>query len=234
MNTATTTAPTYEAETIVALNEKIDRLTEQVTFLAEEARQQQLRRQEWDDLKDSADPIIKHVFQLSVKQLQEIEQDVQLEDLLRLSKRVLRNVRNFEMLLDQIESGVELLQDVTPIGHNAFLSLIKQLHKMEQKGYFIFLQGGLDMMDKVVTSFTEEDVRQLSDNIVLILKTVKDMTQPEIMHMVHTSIEVVEEEPTDTSLLGIIKQLNDPAVKKGLVKTLNILKNVSTVKNGKS
>lgn len=88
-------------------------------------------------------------------------------------------------------------------------------------------------MDKVVTSFTKEDVRQLSDNIVLILKTVKDMTQPEIMHMVHDSIVVVEEEPADTSLLGIIKQLNDPAVKKGLVKTLNILKNVSTVKNGK-
>jgi len=233
MDTATITAPTYEAETIVALNEKIDRLTEQVAFLAEEARQQQLRRQEWDDLKDSADPIIKHVFQLSVEQLQEVEQDVQLEDLLRLSKRVLRNVRNFEMLLDQLESGVELLQDITPIGHNAFLSLMKQLHEMEQKGYFIFLQGGLDMMDKVVTSFTKEDVRQLSDNIVLILKTVKDMTQPEIMHMVHDSIVVVEEEPADTSLLGIIKQLNDPAVKKGLVKTLNILKNVSTVKNGK-
>ena len=231
MDTATIT---NETESIIILNEKIDRLTEQVAFLAEEARQQQLRRQEWDDLKDSADPIIKHIFQLSVEQLQEVEQDVQLEDLLRLSKRVLRNIRNFELLLDQLESGLELVQDITPIGHNAFLSMMKQLQEMEQKGYFVFLQGGLEMMDKVVTSFTEDDVHQLSDNIVLILKTVKDMTQPEIMNMVHDTIEVVEEEPTDTSLLGIVKQLNDPAVKKGLVKTLNILKNVSTVKNGKS
>jgi uncharacterized protein YjgD (DUF1641 family) len=99
---------------------------------------------------------------------------------------------------------------------------------MERKGYFIFLQGGLDMLDRVVTSFTEEDVRQLGENIVLILQTVKEMTQPEIMAMLRrTAMVVKEEEAVDTSFMSIIRQLNDPAVRKGLAKTLQVLKSVA-------
>ena len=59
-------------------------------------------------------------------------------------------------------------------------------------------------MDQVVTSFTEEDVRQLGDNVVLILNTVKAMTQPEIMNMVnnyHGSGREVESDELPTGML---------------------------------
>ena len=83
--------------------------------------------------------------------------------------------------------------------------------------------------DNIVNSFTEEDVKQLGDNIVLILETVKEMTQPEIMHMLQNTANVIreEDENENVSLLGIIRQLNDPAVKRGLSKTLTVLKTVS-------
>ena len=82
-------------------------------------------------------------------------------------------------------------------------------------------------MDKVVTSFTEEDVQQLGDNVVLILNTVKEMTQPEIMTMLsNTAHSIQDEEPVNTSMISILRQLNDPAVRKGLAKTLNVLKSV--------
>ena len=35
--------------------------------------------------------------------------------------------------------------------------------------------------DRVVTEFTEEDVKALGDNVVTILNAVKEMTQPEVM-----------------------------------------------------
>ena len=93
-----------------------------------------------------------------------------MEDLLRLFKRLLRNTRNLEMMLDQLESVSELLQDVGPLSNDAFMTVMMQLDEMERKGYFTFVQGGLDMMDHIVTSFSEEDVQQLTDNIVLILQ----------------------------------------------------------------
>jgi uncharacterized protein YjgD (DUF1641 family) len=205
----------------------MDRLVRQVEFLTEEAQRQKRRQQEWDELKDDLSPIFNEVFRLSVQQLEEVEGTVQIEDMLRLFKRLLRNTRNLEQMLDQLESFMALWQDVNPLSQDAFLALMNRLNELEQKGYFAFWQGGLDIVDRVVTSFSEEDVRQLGENIVLILQTVKEMTQPEIMTMLRQTATIVrEEEPVHTSLLSILRQLNDPAVRKGLAKTLQVLKSM--------
>ena len=217
--------------TLAELNRKIDLLTEQVAFLTEEARQQRIRRQEWEELKSDATPILNDLFRIAVEQLEEIQHDVQLEDIIHLFKRLLRNTRNLEQMLDQLESMMELWQDLSPLTQDAFLTLMSRLDEMERKGYFVFLQGGLQIADNIVTSFTEEDVRLLGDNIVLILQTVKEMTQPEIMNMLRTTVHAAKEEeiePADMSLLNIIRQLNDPAVKRGLAKTLKVLRKVGT------
>ncbi len=216
-------------QAIVELNQKIDALNAQVAFLAEEARLQKQRRQEWDDLKNELTPVANDVFRVSVAQLEEVESYVQLEDVLRLLKRMMRNTRNLEQLLDQMESMGAMWQDLTPLSQDAFLTLMNRLDEMERKGYFAFLKGGMNIMDQVVTSFTDDDVRQLGDNIVLILQTVKEMTQPEIMTMMRNTASVMrEEEPVgNVSMLTILRQLNDPAVKRGLSKTLSVLRTVS-------
>ncbi|MCA9922683.1 MAG: DUF1641 domain-containing protein, partial [Anaerolineales bacterium] len=216
-------------QAVVELNQKIDALTIQVAYLTEEARQQQRRRQEMDELKSDLTPIASDLFRLSVEQLDEVESYVQLEDVLRLLKRLMRNTRNLEQMLDQMESMGSLYQDLNPLGQDAFLSLMNQLDVMERKGYFTFLRGGMAIMDQVVTSFSEEDVRQLGENIVLILNTVKEMTQPEIMHLLQNTATVMREEETteNISMFSILRQLNDPAVKRGLAKTLTVLRTVS-------
>jgi uncharacterized protein YjgD (DUF1641 family) len=215
-------------QTLLELNHKIDRLATQVTFLTEEAQRQKRRQQEWDELKDDLIPIGNEMFRLVVEQLEEVHPQAQLEDLLRLLKRLLRNTRNLEQMLDQLEAGMELWQDASPLSRDAFRQVMEQLDEMERKGYFVFIKGGLDIADRVVTSFSEEDVRQLGDNIVLILQTVKEMTQPEIMTLLRQTASVVrDEEPVAASLLSLIRQLNDPAVRKGLAKTLQVLKTVA-------
>jgi uncharacterized protein YjgD (DUF1641 family) len=212
---------------VLELNQKLDRLATPLDFLTEEAQRQKRRQQEWDELKNDLIPIGNELFRLSVAQLEEIQQHVQLEDMLRLMKRLARNTHNLELMLDQVEGVMELWQDMSPLSRDMFFRVMAQLNEMEQKGYFAFLQGGLDMVDRIVSEFSEEDVQQLSDNIVLILQTVKEMTQPEIMTMLrNTALVVRDEEPVNTSLLSIVRQLNDPQVRRGLAKTLNVLKSV--------
>ncbi len=214
---------------LLELNQKVDRLTEQLAFLTEEAIRQRDRQQEWDELKNDLTPIAGEVFQLSIKQLDELDSYVQLEDILRLMKRLARNTRNLEQMLDQMESLAELGRDISPLSQDAFLSLMARLNEMEQKGYFGFLREGMSILDRIVEEYSEEDVRQLGDNIVLILNTLKEMTQPEVMTMLQNTAHVMrEEEPMDdVSMFQILRQLNDPAVKKGLSKTLTVLKTVS-------
>lgn len=214
---------------MIELNHKVDALTDQVAFLTEEARLQRNRREEWDELKSDLTPVAGEAYRLSVQQLEEIDGYVQLEDFVRLAKRLMRNTRNFEMMLDQLESISELTHEVTPLTEEVFLMLMSRLDQMERKGYFTFMQRGMEILDEVVTNFTEEDVQQLGENIVLILNTVKEMTQPEIMQLLQSTALVMREEdiPGNVSMLYLMRQINDPAVKRGLARTLNVLKTVS-------
>jgi len=217
-------------EQLLELNQKIDALTEQVAFLAEEARIQQARRQTFDELKNDLTPVMQEMYQLTVRELDEIDGHVALEDMLRLMKRLMRNTRNLEQMLDQMESLMELGQDISPLTQQAFLTVMARLEEMEQKGYFSFMQEGLAIIDRIVTEYSEEDVRQLGENIVLILNTVKEMTQPEIMRMLQdTAVAIRDDEyaDKDVSMFSILRQLNDPEVKRGLAKTLNVLKTVA-------
>ena len=216
-------------QALVDLNQKVDDLTAQMAYLTEEARLQKARRQEWDELKNDLTPVANEVFQLTVRQLDEVESYVQLEDIIRLLKRLMRNTQNLEQMLDQLESLADLGREVTPLTQDAFLTLMMELDAMERKGYFTFVRGGRDILDHIVTSFSEDDVRQLGDNIVLILETVKEMTQPEIMLLLRNTAEVMREEEVseDVSLLYLLRQLNDPGVRRGLAKTLSVLKTIS-------
>jgi uncharacterized protein YjgD (DUF1641 family) len=144
-------------------------------------------------------------------------------------KRLMRNTRNIEKMLDQMEAVSELTSEVMPLTEGMFLTLMSRLDEMERKGYFTFLQGGMEIMDTVVSNFTEEDVTQLGDNIVLILNTMKEMTQPEVMQLLSSTASVMREEdiPENVSMLYLMRQFNDPAVRKGLARTMNVLKTVS-------
>lgn len=216
-------------QTLEALNRKIDVLTEQVAFLTEEARQEQRRRQEWDELKNDLTPVAGDVYRVMVHELAEVDGYFSSEDVFRLMKRLIRNTRNMEQMLDQLESFAALWQELSPLTQSAFLTLMTRLEEAEQKGYFTFLRGGMDIADRVVTSYSEEDVRQLGENIVLILDTVKEMTQPEVMTMMRNTAESLRAEPQveDVSMMQLLRQLNDPAVKRGLSRTLTVLSNVS-------
>lgn len=216
-------------QTLVELNQKVDVLTTQIAFLTEEAQLQRRNRQDWDELKNDLTPVANEVYQLSVRQLDEIEGYVQLEDILRVTKRFIRNTRNLEEALDQLESFSDLARELGPLSDEIFLTVMTRLNEMEKKGYFSFLQGGMEIMDEVVSNFSEEDVRQLGENVVLILQTVKEMTQPEIMTLLRSSATAMRDEgvPEKVSMLDIVRQLNDPDVRRGLSRTLNVLKTFS-------
>lgn len=110
---------------------------------------------------------------------------------------------------------VDLAETAGPLADEAFGRAVQLLTDLEHKGYFAAARGGARILENIVTSFSEDDVRRLGDNVVLILNTIKEMTQPEIMHFVHDTLLVAEAEvqkPVDTSLTGLLRQLRDPAV----------------------
>lgn len=211
---------------LVELTQKLDALSAQVAYLTEQAQIAERQRQERAELVRDVTPIANEAFRLAVEQLEEIQEYIDLGDLLRLAKRLARNGRHLEMMLDQLESAADLLETVGPITDEAFARVVGLLAEAERRGYFTFARGGLHLLDNVVTHFSEEDVNKLGENIVLILNTVKGMTQPEIMQFVHNTLLIAEQEvqkPVDTSLFSLLKQLNDPAIRRGLALTMRVM-----------
>ncbi|GAB4192448.1 MAG: hypothetical protein Kow00108_26890 [Calditrichia bacterium] len=209
---------------IQEINSKLDAIT---AYIEEE----QKRKRALDELKDDLTLIGKDAFGMAVEELDEISHHFEMEDLLHLVKRLLRNVRNLNRLFDMLESGLSFMDDAKPITRESFNSLLEMLDEMEKKGYFEFLKETVKIFDTIVTSFSVEDVVALRENIVSILQTVKGLTQPEMLDTVNNALgffhylgEKVEE---DVSFWDIFKELKDPQTKKGMVFALHFLKNIT-------
>ncbi len=221
---------TVNAEaTIAELNEKLDRLTVQVEYLTEQAIESKRRRQGWDELLADVTPLAGDMYGLAVRQLAEVDQYVSIQDVGHLIKRLARNTGNLEKMLDQLESLMDIFVEIQPITGDVSLKLMNALDEYERKGYFEFARSSLGVVDNVVTSFSKEDVNALGDNVVLILQAVREMTQPQVMTMLRNTASNVREQevPEDISLFGLLKQMRDPAVKRGLARALGALQSVA-------
>ncbi len=201
------------------LHTKLDHLTE----LLEAQRR---RQQGMDELKQDLIPIANQMIQLTIDQLAEIDTEFQLEDMLYLFKRLLRNTRKLTLLMDRLDAAMDLADEATLIGPQVFDQAVETLDGLERKGYFRLARESARVVDRVATEFTETDVRLLGDNIVLILNTVKDLTQPEILNFLRSTLLAAEKEiekPVDVSYGGLLRQMRDPAVRRGLALTLRVL-----------
>ncbi len=213
-------------QSLVELTQKIDLLASQVQYLTEQAHAAERARSERAELMHDVMPIVNDVYRISVEQLEEVEEYVDLSDLLRLFKRLLRNGHSFELLLDQLESVLDLLATVGPLSDQAFGKAVDLLQAAEQKGYFVFARGGLRIVDNAVASLDEDDLRQLGDNVGPLLQVAKKMVQPGVIGLVQDVISVVDTgqiAQPETSMMSLLRQMRDPDVRRGLALTLRIL-----------
>ena len=77
-----------------------------------------------------------------------------------------------------------------------------------------------------MTEFEKEDVIALGDNIVTILTTVRNMTQPEVLSFANRAMGVMQDEPIteNISTWGLLRELSDPKVRRGIARMLNLVK----------
>ncbi len=215
--------------TLAEINAKLDALTAQVAYLAEQAAEAARARQDQSERLRDVMPIATTVIERASAHLQEVEDFVDLPDLIRLVKKFARQAPRFEWLLDQMNGAADMLDAAGPLSKDVFNRVVVALDRLETKGYFGFARGGARIMDNIVTSFTAEEVDKLGDNIVLILRTVKDMTQPEIMGFVRNTVEAVGKDadaPVDIGYGALIGQFRDPKTRRGLAIAMKALGNI--------
>lgn len=214
---------------IAELNQKIDALTDQVRYLAKQAQAAELARQQREELIHDLMPVASGAMRMATEHLQEVEAYVNPADLIRLLKKLARAAPYIEQALDQLDGIRDLLDVAMPLSRDMFSKAERALDVADRKGYFVFARGGMQIVDNIVTSFSEEDIRQLGDNIVLILRTVKEMTQPEVMNFLRSTVTLAGQEgeaPVDISYRALLRQMRDPNVRRGLALAMRMLSGI--------
>jgi uncharacterized protein YjgD (DUF1641 family) len=211
-------------------DERLELLTEQVAMIADELRVQRAQRERWAELVTDSAPVVSGAVDMVTRELDALSDDVTVEDAAQLARSLVRAIPTMEALLRQLELVSSLVDEVVPLATPAMASLTGVLQDLDDKGYFRFAQGGVEIVDKVVTSFTEEDVAALGDNVVLILNTVKEMTQPEVMTLLQrtalTAQDVDQDFADSPSMLALLKQMRDPQTRRGLGRVMAMLRTV--------
>jgi len=209
---------------IDAINLKLDRILEEVEL-------QQRHRREMEDLKDDLMRVGKDLYQTALVELEDVHDSLSTGDIAYLGRKVLRNVNTITATFEQLESLRDFLRDVAPLARESAITLMDRLDEFDRKGYFAFMKEMGAVFDRVVTSFSVGDVRALGDNIVAMLTTVKNLTQPEILHTINNAMAVYKNLDVavrdDVSFMALLREFNSPEAKKGLAYALRVLKAVA-------
>jgi uncharacterized protein YjgD (DUF1641 family) len=212
------------AKQIEELNLKVDTILEYVN-------QQRLKSQAIDDLVADVSIIGKDAYDSTVKALDEREVVLDPDQLRELGVRVAQNVGNFNTLLDTLGSAMDLMKDVGPIANEVIIDGTKMLHEFDQKGYFEFLKEFGAIVDNIVTHYGVNDVRMLADNVVTIMDTVKNLTQPDMLKSIDTAVKVFSNMETENvpeySIFRVMREINKPEMKKAWGFLFTFLKNMT-------
>jgi uncharacterized protein YjgD (DUF1641 family) len=216
------------------LEHKIDMLSEQVRFLTDEATAQRRRRESLEELQADLTPIAMNAVEQTARTLDGVTIDP--ADLLQLGLRVAANAELLERTLGQLESLNALAEDAQPIVQQGVAMAIDRAAEFEEKGYFEFAEATVGIVDRVVTTYTKEDVEALGDNIVQMLEIVKDLTQPQMLAVAQRLLDVVQrqasvartEPENPPGLFSLAGKLRDPEIRRGMGRALDTFKAVSS------
>jgi uncharacterized protein YjgD (DUF1641 family) len=219
----------------VGVEAKIDALTEQVAAIAAQMESERRRREAIEDLRDTLVPVAGEAFTVATRELEALRADGSLDELLGLFRRLITSAGSLDKTIAALETTTSLMGAAAPLSGDVVAALTTRLAELDRKGYFEFARHSAGVLERVVTSFDEDDIDQLGDNVVLILQTVKEMTQPEVMHMLRRTATAVQSQQQaiangtegTPSLWRLLRQMRDPEVRRGLSRAINMLRIVA-------
>ncbi len=214
------------------LQQQIDDINRKLDLVLEYVNDQRLKGNMVEDLVQDFSIIGKDAYNTAVEELDQHSIEIDADAMKIFFLKLLRNMNNFSVILNMFESMMDLSKDLAPLTRETSIDLIYKLHELEQKGYFEFFTSLTRVLDNIVTHYTKEDIELLADNIVTIMDTVKNLTQPDMLSAINNAVSIYKDlDPNNVpeyTLWKAMRSLNAPEMRKGLGFIITFLKGLST------
>ena len=153
------------------------------------------------------------------------------ERLERIEARLDALLEHAERRDAEFEPLRDLAAEVGMLSGPAMDAVTTHVADWQARGYLGFARSGGRVVERIVSSFDEEDVESLGENVVLMLETLRDLTQPEILRLLRQTAGSVShlDAPipgATPSTFGLLRELRDPDVRRGLARMLELLRGI--------
>lgn len=189
------------------------------------------------ELKEDLAPRVEEAVRALIIELQDVEADFQLEDLIFLIKKSMRNVRNFTYALEQMQNVIDFATTAEPMLKVSVPQWISQLEEFERKGVFALFRTGLDVAGKVAETTTQEELEMIGQGVVRCVGIAKKLMTPDALDLLEKMAEVpARADFSRAQPVGRWKMLwalSDPEVRKGLGVALELTRALAVLGEGR-
>ncbi len=213
------------------MNERLDKLENKIDLLLEYVNQQRLNTAVVEDLASDLGIIGKDFYDTAVEELDKRQVEIDPSELTDLMISLMRNIGNFRIVMNTFEMAIDLTKEIGPMANEAIIDFTKKLAVWEQKGYFAFVKDIGPIIENIIDGLTPKDMRDLADNVMLILNTVKDITQPNMLKSIDNAVRLYASIETENipsySVWRLIREMNSPEMKRAIGFGITFMKNMS-------
>ncbi len=208
--------------------ERLERLEEKITPIAESAASIK-------ELKEELAPRVNEGVQALIVGLADVEADFQVEKLVYLCKKVMRNMDNFGFALDLLHNFIDLVVNAEPLLKSSVPQVISFLDDLEQKHVFKMLSIVLDVIKNITNKYTPEEIEQISQGLGKLVDSLANLTDPKAVDLFEKASKIPAavnlEDSKPKGPVSMLMAMNDQEIKQGLGVLLELTKGLSILKN---
>jgi uncharacterized protein YjgD (DUF1641 family) len=218
-----------------SIQEQINEINRKLDLLLDEASVQRQNREAVNDLLEDLSVVGKDAFRHMVAELDHAGVELDREALGCLIIRLIRNIQNLGTIVETIESITDLAADMTPIIKQIGLDGVKKFNEMEQKGYFELLNQLAVTMDTIMSRYSKDDFKRLSEYLIPVADTLVSIADPGVINKINsvtgTLKEINPDQIEEYSIWKLMREINKPEVRKSLGFIMAFMKKITYNQN---
>jgi len=133
-----------------------------------------------------------------------------------------------DYVVDRQRYAEELVRSMTPVAREGVNAMAEHLAGWEERGWFDMGHEFVGIFDRLAAAYGPEDVAELSEHVVQLVDTVRNLTQADVLDLANDATDVIHDadkvEPVGA--FGLAKATRDPEVQRGLAVAIEVLRQI--------